>query len=56
MEKKMPEEQSITIICPIHKKESKMDYDNYRDIALFSIVYKVMSALIANRLTSYTEK
>jgi hypothetical protein len=56
MEEKMPEEWSIAVICPIHKKGSKMDCDSYRSIALLSVVYKVMSALIANRLVSYTER
>jgi hypothetical protein len=33
-----------------------MDCDKYRGIALLSVVYNVMSALIANRLVSYAEK
>jgi hypothetical protein len=38
MEKKMPEEWSIAVICPIHKKGSKMDFNNYRGIALLSSI------------------
>jgi hypothetical protein len=56
MKEKMPEEWSIAVIRPIHKKGSKMDCDNYRGIAFLSVVYKVMSALIANRQVRYTEK
>jgi hypothetical protein len=52
----MPEEWSIAVICPIHKKGSKMDCDNYRRIALLSVVYKMMSALIENGLVSYAKK
>jgi hypothetical protein len=55
-EEKMPEKWSTAVICPIHKKGSKMDCDSYRGIALLSEVYKVMSAFIANSLVSYAKK
>jgi hypothetical protein len=55
-EEKMPEEWSTAAICPIHKKGNKMDCNNYRGIALLSVVYKAMSALTANRLVSFAKK
>jgi hypothetical protein len=38
------------------KEGSKMDCNNYSGITLLSIVYRVMSALIADKLGSYARK
>jgi hypothetical protein len=45
----MPEEWSIAIISPIHKKGNLLDCNNYRGIALMSVVYKIMAAIIAKK-------
>jgi hypothetical protein len=37
-EEKMPEVRSTAVICPIHKNGSKVDCDNYRGVALLSVV------------------
>jgi hypothetical protein len=55
-EGKMPEEWSIAVLCPIHKKGNKLDCENYRGIALICVVYKLMSAIVAKKLTDYTEQ
>jgi sorting nexin-29 len=52
----MPEECSITVLCPIHKKGNKLDCENYRGTALLGVVYKLMSAIVAKKLTDYTEQ
>jgi hypothetical protein len=53
-EGKMPEEWSITVLCPIHKKSNKLNCENYREIALLGVVYKLMSGIVAKKLTDYT--
>jgi sorting nexin-29 len=45
----MPEEWSIAIISPIHKKGNLLDCNNYRGIVLMSVVYKIMAAIIAKK-------
>jgi hypothetical protein len=52
----MPEEWSIAIISPIHKEGNLLDCNNYRGIVLLSVVYKIMAAIIAKKLSKYTEK
>jgi sorting nexin-29 len=52
----MPEEWSIAVLCPIHKKGNKSDCENYRGIALLGVMYKLMSAIVAKKLTDYTEQ
>ena len=43
----------ISIIAPIHKKGSKMDPDNYRGISLISCLYKLLTAILNKRITSF---
>jgi hypothetical protein len=45
----MPDEWSVAIISPTHKKCDLLDCNNYRDIALMSVVYKIMAAIIAKK-------
>jgi len=52
----MPKEWTMTIICPIHKKSDKMDYQNYRGISLLSVIYKVFAKILTKRLSPYTEQ
>jgi hypothetical protein len=54
-EGKMSEKWSIAVLCPMHKKGNKLDCENYRRIALLGVVYKLMSAIVAEKLTDYTE-
>jgi hypothetical protein len=52
----MPEEWSIAIISPIHKKGDLLDCNNYRGIVLMSAVYKIMAAVIAKNYQSMQRK
>ena len=52
---KMPEEWSMGIIQPIFKKGDKLECSSYRAITLLNVTYKVLSGILCNRLTVYTE-
>ena len=52
----MPKEWTMTIICPMHKKGDKTDYQNYRGISILSVIYKVFAKILAKRLRPYTEQ
>jgi len=38
---KLPEECKESFIIPIHKKEDKTDFNNYRGISLLPTTYKI---------------
>jgi len=52
----MPEEWTMTIICPVHKKGDKTDCQNHRRISLLSVIYKVFTKILAKKLSPYTEQ
>jgi len=52
----MPKEWTMTIICPIHKKGHKTDCQNYREISLLSVIYKVFANILAKRLSDYSKR
>jgi hypothetical protein len=52
----MPKEWSVAVIYPIHKKNEKTICSNYRGISLLSVIYKVLSKILAKRLNPYTEQ
>jgi hypothetical protein len=52
----MPKEWSVAVICPIHKKNEKSICSNYRRISLLSVIYKILSKILAKRLNPYTEE
>ena len=53
---KIPEDWSIGIIHPIHKKGDMLDCSNYRAITLLNVTYKVLSVILYNRLADYAEE
>jgi sorting nexin-29 len=52
----IPVEWNSAIIQPIHKKDDRMVCQNYRGILLLNVTHKIMSRIIAYRLTQYTEE
>jgi len=53
---KMPKEWKIAVICPIHKKGSKQDCNNYRGIALLNVAYKNFSNCLLTRIKTKAEQ
>ena len=43
-------------VIPVHKKESKLDFSNYRPISLLSYLDKIFEKIMQNRLTDFLEK
>jgi sorting nexin-29 len=52
----IPDNWRIGIICPILKKEDKLDCNNYRGIALLNLVYKVLSSFINEKFKITSER
>ena len=50
-----PEEWSKALILPIHKKGSYNNPDNYRGISLLSILSKIFTKCLNNRLVNWAE-
>ena len=51
-----PDILKLAKITPIHKKESKFDFLNYRPISLLSVFSKIYEKLIYTRVYSYLSK
>lgn len=51
--RKIPEAWTLSIICPIHKKEDVMDCRNYKGISLLDTSYKILSNVLLARLKPY---
>ena len=50
------EKWSEGYIIPIHKKGSKSDVGNYRGVTILSVVGKLFTKILNNRLTHWAEK
>lgn len=55
MEEQMPDEWHVGMVCPPHKRGDKLECKNYRGITLLNTTYKILSNILYNRLTHYTE-
>ena len=55
-QEEMPKDWKLGIILPIHKKGDKTNCSNYRGITLLSVPYKILSGVIHNRMTPYSEE
>ena len=50
-----PSVLKITKVMPIHKRESKVDYTNYRPISLLSNIEKIIEKLMHKRLSNFLD-
>ena len=51
-----PEKLKVAKVIPIHKKDSKLEYSNYRPISLLSNADKILEKLMHNRLMKFLTK
>jgi len=55
-DEKMPDDWKVGLIVPLFKKRDKMKCENYREITLLNVAYKILSSIILERLTAYSEE
>ena len=53
--RQFPSVLKITKVIPIHKKQSKSDYTNYRPICLLSNVEKIIEKLMYKGLSNFLD-
>ena len=51
----IPSEWKVHKICPIHKKGSILEANNYRPISLLCIISKIMEAIVFDKVITFIE-
>lgn len=51
----MPKEWNGTSICPIYKRGDKLNCTNYRSVSLLKVKYKIITAIISDRIELYVD-
>jgi sorting nexin-29 len=46
----LTDDWNVAVVCPIHKKGDKQDYNNYRGIFLLNVAYKIFSNCVLDRI------
>ena len=49
-----PEAMKLAKVVPIHKKDNKQDFRNYRPISLLSAFSKVFEKCVSNKLSTFS--
>ena len=52
----IPDSWGNNIICPLHKKSSLFDPNNFRGVSLISTICKMLTNILTSRLDKWTEK
>jgi hypothetical protein len=52
----MPADWRTAVICPIHKKDSKLECNNYRGTSLLNVTYKIFINILTKYIETYTEE
>ena len=51
----MPTDWNLSVLYPVLKKGDPKIFDNYRGISLIPIAYKILSAILCERLKPYAK-
>ena len=51
----LPNQWNERIICPLYKKDDRLDCKNYRPISLLNVAYKIFAIILNQRLADFSE-
>ena len=52
----MPSDWSLSLLCPVLKKDDATICSNYRGISLLTIAYRILSSVLCERLKPFVNK